>query len=700
MAIMSKMRDKTHIVLFILLAAFLALIVFEWGMNYSGPVQKGGLAGKVNGKPISIGQYDEVYQGLSENFRRSNPGADITPQMEMGFREQAWNVVVEQVLLDEQFDRFGVKVSNQEIVEAVDGPNPPMIIRQNFSDPRTGAVDRAKLDKARRAPENKELWVKVEQIVKRELMVNKLLRALQPMVSVTDNEVDELVQRQFARYSASFIPVPISYAGPASAFPVTEPEIKTYYDEHKQLFKQDPTRGADYVFFPLIPSSQDSLQVKKEIETLRAGFVSAPNDSDYVRVQSDRPNAVNVTYNRADFSPVGGDLVFGTSKLAAGQVIGPIADRGQYRLIKVKSVSSGAAAAKASHILIRYNPADRADTERAVALSQSIIKQLQAGQSFAELAAKYSQDPGSAGNGGSVGWFSRGRMVPEFAEAVFSGSPGQILGPVRTQFGLHIIKVEGFDQTQFTCSEITRDIRASTETVESIKRRAMAFQMEAKGKGFEKSAKTEKLDLNKTGEFSKRSLIPLIGFNDKINQFAFKAKNGDISDVIETEQGFFVMRLTSTNDTGYRQLDAALNSQIKSELIREKQGAAVKARLAKLIKASNNTLDGIVQRDTTLSKITSDEIRWSDAYIAGYGYDRLLVESIAGMKLNTVSSPVQTSEGYAVVMVAAKRLPEGLDLESEKMRVRPQLLNAKQEQLFAEYFASIRKNAKIEDFRQ
>jgi parvulin-like peptidyl-prolyl isomerase len=698
---MTKLRDKTHIVLFLLLAAFLLLIVFEWGMNYTGPSRKAGIAGKVNGKPIPAAQYDEVYKGLSENFRRNNPGVDLTSQMEMGFREQAWTIVVDQMLVEELFEKYGIKAGDQEVLNSVNSTvNPPMIIRQNFTDPRTGVIDRQKLDKARSAPENKEFWVKVEQVVQRELKVDKLLRALQTMVQVSDADAGDLVLRQFSRFTASFIPVPLSYAGADNLFPVKGSEVTAYYNEHKEQFRQDPTRSAEYVFSPLTPSSEDSLQVRKDIEALRDGFAGAPSDSDFVRIQSDRPNAVNVVYSRADFSPAAGEAVFGSPKLAPGQIIGPIADRGLYRLLKIRQTGTGPAVAKASHILVRYNPADRNDTQRALGVVSSIFRQLKDGVSFEALAATYSQDQGSAKNGGQLGWFSKARMVPEFAEAVFASQPGQIIGPVRTQFGLHIIKVDGFDQAQILCSEVAREIRASTETTEAIRRKAMVFQKDAREKGFEKTSRLEGLAVGKTGEFSKRSLIPQIGFNDKINQFAFGAKEGDVSGLIETEQGFYVMRLLSKNDTGYRQLDKDLKQMITAELVRGKKGDAVKSRLAALAGAQAPSLDAVISRDSRLTKITSDEIRWSDGYIAGYGYDPQLVEAMSGMKLNRVSGPVKTADGYALVVLTGKTVAEGVDQQAEKLRIFPQLLKAKQEQFFAEYFGAVRKNATIEDYRQ
>ncbi|NTW52409.1 MAG: peptidylprolyl isomerase [Chlorobiaceae bacterium] len=701
MGIMSKMRDKTHILLIIVSASFLGLIVFEWGMNFTGPTKKAGLAGKVNGRPVTTVQYDEIYNGLNEQYRRTNPGAEITPQVEIGFREQAWNVSVDQALVEEMFEKYGIKVQDSEVLAAVNSEiNPPMIIRQNFTDPRTGKIDRQVLEKVRADPKAKAFWIKAQEVVKRELKVDKLLMALKTMTIVTDPEVGELVQRQFTTFSASFIPFPLSYAGAESMFPVKDEEVKAWYAAHKEQFRQEPTRSGQFVYFPQTPSSQDSLQVKNEIDGLVSQFASAPSDSEFVKVQSDRPGAVNVAYSRADFTPAAGNAVFGSPKLAPGQLIGPVADRGFYRLLKIKAISSGQPAAAASHILIRFNPADQAAAGRALAQVEQIYGELKKGVPFAELAAKYSEDPISSKSGGYVGWFTKERMVPEFSQAVFAGKPGQILGPVRTQFGLHIIKIEGFDQKQIVCSEVARQIKPSSHTVESIRRKAMNFQSDAKSKGFEQAARLEKLEVVKSGEFSRQSLVPVIGMNDKVTKFAFKSKEGDISDVLETEKGFAVMKILSKNDTGYRQPDTELNAMIKSELVREKQGAALKAKLAALSAASGGSLEAIVAKEPSLKIFTSNEIRWRDGFIAGAGADRQLVEAMAGMKLNKLSPPVQFAGGYALVMLTGRQLPQGVDVAAEKGRILPQFLKVKQEQLFSEYFGAVRKAAKIEDFRQ
>ena len=270
MAVMSSLRDKTHIILYTLLAAFLALIVFEWGMNFTGKTGKReNQAGMVNGKPVSSSQYDDAYKAVTENFRQSNPGVEVTSEIELGLQEKAWSAIVDQTLLEQQFEKFGITLQDHEVVEALNSPTPPMVVRQYFTDPATGVLDRKKLESARRDPRSKELWLQIEKYVRLELRENKLVRALQTLDRVTDRELGDIVNRKFSRFAASFIPVPLSFAGADRNFPVAEAEVKQYYDAHKELFRQEyPTRKADFVFFPLKPSSKDSLAVRTELETL------------------------------------------------------------------------------------------------------------------------------------------------------------------------------------------------------------------------------------------------------------------------------------------------------------------------------------------------------------------------------------------------------------------------------------------------
>jgi peptidyl-prolyl cis-trans isomerase D len=158
------------------------------------------------------------------------------------------------------------------------------------------------------------------------------------------------------------------------------------------------------------------------------------------------------------------------------------------------------------------------------------------------------------------------------------------------------------------------------------------------------------------------------------------------------------MRLTSKNDTGYRLLDQELKRMVTAELVREKKAASLEKKLSGMVKGTGVTLEKIAS-NAGLQVVTADSIRWSDGLIPGYGVDRSLVEAISGLVPAKLSAPVKTNDGYALVLLKGKTLPAGINLTAEKAAIAQQLLRAKQEQLFAEYFASLRKNSKIEDLR-
>ncbi len=128
---------------------------------------------------------------------------------------------------------------------------------------------------------------------------------------------------------------------------------------------------------------------------------------------------------------------------------------------------------RARHILVKVPAnADKKQWEEAKKKALEIRAKLLKGESFAELAQKYSDDPGSKARGGDLGYFSKGQMVPEFEKAAFSLKKGEISQPVKTTFGYHIIKVEDKKPSkQRSFNEVQQEIRQKLLREKQIKLR-------------------------------------------------------------------------------------------------------------------------------------------------------------------------------------------------------------------------------------
>jgi peptidyl-prolyl cis-trans isomerase C len=143
---------------------------------------------------------------------------------------------------------------------------------------------------------------------------------------------------------------------------------------------------------------------------------------------------------------------------------------------KNKSAYLTPATVSAQHILVKVDAAAKPeDAKAALAKAEGIKKELDGGADFGKLAEKYSDDPGSKGRGGDLGFFAKDRMVPEFSQAAFKMKKGEISSPVKTTFGYHLIKVNDIKaEKQMDLKEATPQIKQQLEN----QARQMAVQKE------------------------------------------------------------------------------------------------------------------------------------------------------------------------------------------------------------------------------
>ncbi len=196
------------------------------------------------------------------------------------------------------------------------------------------------------------------------------------------------------------------------------------------------------------------------------------------------------------------------------------------------------------------------DSLKIKTLVDSLYNDILSGKDFENLAKTFSEDPGSGAKGGDLGYFGKGRMIPEFEKACFETEPGQVAKPVLTRFGWHIIKVTDKrkneqDQEEVKASHILIRVKPSDETNRIFEEQNIAITNELKTTPIEQIAINHHLQTMETDEFYQtEKFFPGIGSYPELVKFAFENKVGSVADAVTLRDGSKLIAVVS-DSMGY-----------------------------------------------------------------------------------------------------------------------------------------------------
>jgi peptidyl-prolyl cis-trans isomerase D len=334
-----------------------------------------------------------------------------------------------------------------------------------------------------------------------------------------------------------------------------------------------------------------------------------------------------------------------------------------------------------------------------------IIRQLRDGADFAELAKEYSEDKSNAENGGDLGFVAKGSMVKPFEDAAFGAKIGEIIGPVQTPFGLHILQVSARrkekGETQVQTRHILLTFKTSQESIESINNRAEFFAEEVqktKGNGFGDIAQQENMTVKETALFRKGGFIPGIGLAARVNHLAFSEKKDWVSQPVNADPNVIVFQIMEIQKERIKPL-ADVKAAIEDVLRVEKQkvSALAAAKVFREKVLSHEAFEKLAAGDS----LNVQETGFFSAlgYIPVVGRD--VKFSAAAFKLNPgdVSQPVEGVRGAYVIQQIQKQEASPQNFEAEKASYKQTLLQRRQNQYYSAWFKSLMSKAEIKDYR-
>ncbi|MBA9075995.1 MULTISPECIES: peptidylprolyl isomerase [Rufibacter] len=697
MALINKIREKSG---FAIGAIAIGLLIFIVLGDLLGPNSRlfgnNMTVGEIAGHEVSVQEFEALFEETRNNY--ANQYGRQPSEAEMAsLREQTWNQLVFKYAFEDEFKSLGIGVSDEELVDMVQGKNVHPALKQMFTDPQTGQFNVEQVKQTLRnlknlPPEQQAAWYKYEQDLATDRLRNKYYNLFTLSNYVTTAEAKRYNQEQNEKASLTYLFVPY-FSIADSTIKVTDDQLSEYLNKNKKKFEVEAGRSIAYVTVPVAPSKEDSTAYQTETAELASRFATTENDSLFVKAESDTP--FNGAFVPAHELPE----ELKKESLEQGKIYGPFVQNGNFSLYKIIGTKNGgAASARASHILIKPENTTPEAKAAAKAKAQDLLNQIKGGANFAQLAAQHGTD-GTASMGGDLGWFTEGRMVPAFEKAVF-GATGAGLLPnlVETDYGYHIVKITEPKTTKtYQVAQLTRALTPSDNSREYAYSRASALasasssledfnQEVAKEKGLSKAEAKNiaAADRNINNLANARELVRWAYGED--------TEVGDVSPVITLDDQFVVAVLTGKREKGTAkvedvrdELTAAVRNELKAQKIKEKLGT-ISGSLDQA--AAKYGPDAIVRPATDVTLATAN--------VPGLGFEPVAIGRAFGLKPGQRTQPIEGEGGVVVVeLTALAPAPPITDLNN----VKQQLVGLRAGRVQGALYEAVRKNANVEDNR-
>jgi peptidyl-prolyl cis-trans isomerase D len=704
MALIGNLRNRMG--LWVVVFVFVAIVSF----TLDGLIGNGNFifnddreVGEIAGHSISLDEFQAVVQEREANYVM-NFGRQPGEREMTTLRQQAWELLILRHAIEKEYDKLGVDVTIDEQTDMVYGKNVDENIRQAFTDQNTGEFDKDRLvqylKELKDEPSDPQLYSMWQQqrtrweLFQRDLAPGRERIKYENLLLKTNYVTSAEAQREYhnatdvAEIKYVFVPY---YSVSDSAATPSDADLEAYYNKNKERFKTEEGRDIRYVSFSVTPTSKDTMAIKTEMDRIVKELKESQEDSIYAASNTDGAEpfqTVNAGSLPETISP---------DDLRAGNVIGPFIDGGAYKVVKVTAVTKDTVySARASHILIKWENESEAAKKAAKEKARGILKEIQAGADFAAKARQHGTD-GTATRGGDLGWFTSGKMVKPFEDAVFGAKKTGVLNDVvETDFGYHIISVTNVkDNAAYKLATVERNIAASNETINSAYRRAESFASGLSGvDNFNAKAKEEKLEVEEAKNL-KANDRRTGNLNDArtVVQWAFRdASIGDVSEVFDLQDQYVVAVLTGETKKGYRTFET-VKTEITPEVRKEVQAKAIIAKL----KGIEGTLDEIAQKYGSDANVySSSDLKLSASSLPTAGFEPKVVGVAFALENNKRTEPIAGENGVFILEVQNKtNAPEIADYSQYKTTVEQNILSRSAFSI-AE---AIKDNAKIEDKR-
>ncbi|HAJ78237.1 MAG TPA: hypothetical protein DCO75_00575 [Fibrobacteres bacterium] len=546
------MRENAAMIMWIVIIAFVATIVFAWGMDLTGNTKQKNIVGKVNGKEITINYFEKMVEQEKQKERDRLDGADLPPNQNHIIPHQVWETEVNRLLLNEIFGQMQLGASSEELFQYIKKNPPPEVykIPQFQTDSVFDTTKYIKFLNDPRAYENEGMRM-LEQYTKETLIPMQTLRIL---ISFQGYPLKTEVARQYKTENEKIV---FEYAkiAPSSlsvdSAEITEASIQRFYSEHPDSFKSDEQSELYFVKVSKIATENDAKLIYNDLLDIKAKIKN--NDSlfkDEAKLESDDEGTAK---NGGDLGWISkGTMVPQFDSVAfsipLNQISDPVRTQFGFHLICVenRATKDGKETAKVSHILRKILPSSET-MDRLNAQADSLHK-IASDEGIKAIAKKqlFPVD--------STGLFKKGDAIPKtgylsgVASFAFNHDVDEVSDLFENEDGYYIFQVKlklkkGMQTLPVVHDKITEILKDSLRMQKAEKTLA-----EAVGKLTDKTNIVSLSQINplivtgKTDTVGRAQFVAQVGYNNAAIAAAFALKDNTVSDIVHTRDALFVVK--------------------------------------------------------------------------------------------------------------------------------------------------------------
>ena len=595
---LQTMRSSAKVVMWVLLISFVGgFLLFQTsGLMGSAPVTTTTAVASVNGRDVLYSDWQRRAQQLVQQSQQQS-GHPLTQDEQRRLENQAFDDMVNELLLEQEYKRRGILVSVEELRDYARFA-PPQWVRTAPDLQTDGRFDPAKYQRLLGSAQARQsgLLAALEQYFRSEVPKEKLFEQITSGIYVTDADLWRAWQDANDSAAVSFVAFkPRPNAADSS---VGDGDLRKYYDAHKGEFDRPGRAALSVMHIPRVTTAADTAAVRDHIARLRAEIVS--------------------------------------------------------------------------------------------------------GAKFEDVAKRESGDTNSAVNGGDLGKFSKGRMVPEFERAAYALKVGELSQPVMTPFGYHLLKLDARSGDTLSMRHILLRIQPSDSSTAKVDRAADSLAKLVGGADqphkFDEAAKTLKLVpfhvqvLENVPAQYNGHVVP------SASAWAFAgAKVGETSDLFDAEDGYYVARLDSLFEGGktFDAVKAAVRGRVAEDRAVERSVPAAQA----LVKAAQgSSLEAAAAAAKLTVQKTAMQTRAGVAREIGSLSEAVGSAFVA--PLNEVNGPIRELDGVFVTRTDARKPSDKSAFEAQKKALRSRRMQQMREQWIQMYVDDLKKSATVKDHRK